>query len=633
MLKSAELIFTSEGPRSLLYEDRYFGQIGALRQAQEVFIKGCAISQRWRKQKHFTILETGFGLGFNFLATWHAWKQDPYRPERLHFLSVECHPLSLQQLAQAHTQEPLLADLARQLRLNLPPALAGLHRLEFEKGSVCLTLVYAPDVQALKMLTASVDAIFLDGFAPERNPDMWSQPLLNELLKRSKVGTQLSTWCAAGEMRRRLRQAGFEVASGPGIGAKRETTRASVCALPSRHPLNSLNVNQVSDEQRNVIVLGAGLAGTAVAERLIQRGWQVSLIDAAQGPAEAASGNPSGVVRPALSQDDNRSSQFTRAALLYAIQRWQRFLPRRHPAWHPTGVLQIARDKAQFEQWIALFHAQPMPNEWVQLLSQAQASHFSGYSVPYGGLLFPLAGWAEPALLCKMSLQSCSKDLTAYWNQNVQAVKREGGSNPQWIALDTLGNEIARAHHIVIASGAGPHIENPTQDPFLPSSLRRLQRVRGEITEFALHPSMTPLDLVLCGEGYVCPSPNGHWSVGATYDETSSLDITPQGIQDNTQKLNTLTGIGVNAHDVKGGRASFRSVAWDRLPIVGPDPEQEGLWHCRALASRGITWHGLAAELLVAQMEHEPLPLSSVLAEALSPSRKSVQLVHDQAIQ
>jgi len=226
MLTPADLEFTEEGPRSPRYNDRYYGRIGALEQARTVFLQGCEIVTSWHKQECFCILETGFGLGMNFLASWDAWKADPDRPDRLHFISIECHPIALLQLAQAHRDEPSIAELSRQLRMHLPPAMPGLYRLEFEQGQICLTLVYGQDQVALQSITAEVDAVFLDGFAPDQNPALWSQEVMHLLAQRCKPNAQLSTWCAAAEVRRRLEHAGFEVQRGPGIGSKRETTRA-----------------------------------------------------------------------------------------------------------------------------------------------------------------------------------------------------------------------------------------------------------------------------------------------------------------------------------------------------------------------------------------------------------------------
>jgi len=634
MLVPADIEFTPDGPHTARYQDRYFGKIGALEQARKVFIQGCGIPGVWKDKKSFRILETGFGLGFNFLATWDAWKRDPSRPDQLHFLSIECHPIALQQLAHAHALEPELAVLARQLRLNLPPAIPGCHRLEFEQGQVCLTLAYESDERALKMLSGRVDAIYLDGFSPDRNPKLWSQSIIDLLFERSQSGTRLSTWCAASEIRRRLSQAGYEVQRGPGIGSKRETTQALCREHSYRSKNHEPNDSHPEHSQKNVIILGAGLAGTAITQRLVQRGWEVTLIDSGSGPAQGASGNTSGVVRPLVSRDDNRSSQFTRAALLYAIQRWERFRSSSHPAWHRNGVLQIARDEAQFQQWIRMIQDTPMPGEWMQILSQQEASTRCGHTVPFGGLLFPLAGWAEPKALCELAISEVSKPIRKIWNQHVFALKKEGMEDAEWLIFDQDEKEIARATHVVIATGAGPQIQNAIQTSgakerlnqsnyFLSSRFAPLQRLRGEITQFYPHPQLN-LDLVVCGEGYVCPSPDGTWSIGATYDAHHSLSITQNAVQENAKKLKELIGINITESEIRGGRAGIRSVSIDRLPLIGQDPEHTGIWHCRALASRGLAWHPLSAELLVAQMNGEPLPLSATLAQAVSLNRQNL---------
>jgi len=397
-------------------------------------------------------------------------------------------------------------------------------------------------------------------------------------------------------------------------------------------------------------VLGAGLAGTSVSKRLIARGWTVHLIDAGSGPGQAASGNPAGVVRPLVSRDDNRTSQFTRHALLYAAQRWSPSDGPRNPFWHPTGVLQIARDEAQFAQWRAMLDTLPHPGEWVQFLSRQEASIRSGFKVPQGGLLFPLAGWAEPVALCHQPLTEHKERLYTHWNQTVHALVRSQNQNqsqdPDWIALDSTGAEIARGSIVILASGAGiPFQSSSMQDTlhrqsredlapgrsarhdFLPLHFRPLQRLRGETLQLKPEADRS-LDLVICGEGYVCPSPDQSWSVGATYDAHPGFDLTPEGIQENTDKLHTLLGESSLNPTFWGGRVGYRSVTIDRLPIVGSDPEWPGLWHCRAFASRGLAWNELASEVLIAQIQGEPLPLSQILAESISPSRPNLRNRH-----
>ena len=80
-------------PRSPRFQDIYRSLAGGLEQARHVFLRGCGLPAAWAGQPQWRILETGFGLGLNFLAAWRAWKDDPQRPRILHFASVEAWPV------------------------------------------------------------------------------------------------------------------------------------------------------------------------------------------------------------------------------------------------------------------------------------------------------------------------------------------------------------------------------------------------------------------------------------------------------------------------------------------------------------------------------------------------------------
>ena len=126
------------------YDDLYHSASGAISQAEYVFLAGNGLPERWQNQTQFTILETGFGLGNNFLATWAAWRKDPKRSQRLHFVSFEAHPFSAPDLALMlqHTT-PALQPLVEQLLAQWPVLVPGIHRLEFESGQLTLTLFFA----------------------------------------------------------------------------------------------------------------------------------------------------------------------------------------------------------------------------------------------------------------------------------------------------------------------------------------------------------------------------------------------------------------------------------------------------------------------------------------------------------
>lgn len=222
-LEPARLILDEDGtPISETYGDIYHSAAGGHAQARHVFLAGNGLPARWQGRENFTILETGFGLGINFMATWLAWRNDPQRSVTLHFISLEKHPFNVADLVVAHAAWPEFAELAAELRESWPPLRAGEHRLELDGGRVILTLVFGDAVEALPALDVAVDAFYLDGFSPARNPDLWSPALCRSLARLAAGGATLATWSVAGSVRRALIDASFVVKKRPGFAGKRQ---------------------------------------------------------------------------------------------------------------------------------------------------------------------------------------------------------------------------------------------------------------------------------------------------------------------------------------------------------------------------------------------------------------------------
>jgi tRNA U34 5-methylaminomethyl-2-thiouridine-forming methyltransferase MnmC len=226
-LLAAELVFREDGtPYSPLHDDIYHSTAGALAQARHVFLKGNALPDRWRARPIFTVLETGFGMGINFLATWAAWRNDAERPAKLEFVSIEKYPFSADDLRRAHhatIDDPLVAPLASELADAWPALAPGVHRLSFDSNAVGLTLVFGDIGEALALLRAgslNADALYLDGFAPAKNPDMWSSPVMASLAAMSQEHTTFATYTSAGGVKRALKENGFEYRKVAGFGGK-----------------------------------------------------------------------------------------------------------------------------------------------------------------------------------------------------------------------------------------------------------------------------------------------------------------------------------------------------------------------------------------------------------------------------
>ena len=205
-LTPAHLQFADDGitPFAPDYGDVYHSAHGGPAQVRHVFLGGNELPERWQGRDRFVILETGFGLGLNFLATWAAWRKDPQRARSLHFVSFEKHPFTVNDLKTAQSAWPEFADLAAELQAQWPILTPGTHRIFLDGHQVVLTLIFGDATTQLRAVNASVDAFFLDGFSPATNPEMWSPELCRALSRLAAPGATLATWSVAGSVRRSL---------------------------------------------------------------------------------------------------------------------------------------------------------------------------------------------------------------------------------------------------------------------------------------------------------------------------------------------------------------------------------------------------------------------------------------------
>src|SRR5256885_230678 len=379
----ARLEFAADGtPWSEEFGDVYHSAAGGPAQVRHVFLAGNRLPERWAGRERFVIVETGFGFGLNFLATWQAWRRDPARCGRLHFVSLEKHPFTLSNLRVLHSRYPEFENEAAQLHACWPMLVPGAHRLELDAGRVVLTLFFS-DIKLLRELRLAADAIYLDGFSPARNPDMWSHALLRAVSRLAGPGATAATWSVAAPVRAALESAGFAVEKSAGFGSKREMLRARY----------SRKANSVSTPGRNALVIGAGLAGAAICERLCARGWQVRLMERHAMPAQEASGNHAGSFHPLVTPDDSVFARLTRAGFLYGLSRWSKLESIR---WDRCGVLQLARDAKDEASQRASIAALALPAEYAQYVTREEASAHAGVPVEAAGLWFPEAGWIQP---------------------------------------------------------------------------------------------------------------------------------------------------------------------------------------------------------------------------------------------
>ncbi len=629
---AATLAFDAQGVAfSSLYNDRYHPRAGALEQAAHVFLRGNDLPNRWRERERFVVLETGFGLGNNFLATWDAWRNDPRRGERLHFISIEKHPLSREAMAQVHAGSHLPA-LAGELLQAWPPLTPNLHRLEFDDGRVQLTVAFGDVSDWLPEIVASVDAFYLDGFAPDRNPAMWQPRVFKALARLAAPDATAATWSVARAVRSGLVTAGFEVRSAPGSADKREITLARFAPHFTPRPAPT-RLASAACADRHALVIGAGLAGCAAAWALASQGWRSTLFDRLPAIAAAASGNRAGIFHGIVNPQDGTHARFNRAAALQAQAAVRTAIERHGAPGQLCGVVRLEQS-TPFATMQARLATLGLPPDYVQALSSTEASRASGLPLPTPAWFFPGGGWVRPPALAASFLQRSGGNATVRTGVPVAALRHCG---ERWQLLDAAGNVLDEATVVVLANSfeaAGLLAEGDWP----------LHRVRGQTSEFpAATPGLRLPLLPVAGNGYVLPVlPGGMALCGATTrrdDEDAALRIDDH--RHNLGQLERLTG-GAAQLDPSafGGRVGWRCVAVDRLPLIGavPDPQRlkepdtrldqprfvprtPGLFVFSALASRGISWAALGAQSLASQISGAPCPLEASLLDAVDAGR------------
>ncbi|MBB3176501.1 FAD-dependent 5-carboxymethylaminomethyl-2-thiouridine(34) oxidoreductase MnmC [Variovorax sp. Sphag1AA] len=600
-------------PRSARFDDIYHSESGADAQARFVFLGGCGLPAAWAGQPQWRILETGFGFGLNFLTTWQAWRADPNRCRLLHFVSIEAYPVSQEDLLRAAAGSPELLPLAEELAAQWHGLLPGFHRLWLDKGQVLLTLCIGDVQPMLRAQRFDADSIYLDGFSPQRNPEMWSPETLKSAARFARRGTRLATWTIARTVRDALAQCGFKVEKTPGLPPKRDCLQAvydPAWELRRRVPPSE---DQIA-EPGHCVVIGAGLAGAAVASSLARRGWTVTVLDASDEPASGASGLPVGVLAPHVSPDDALLSRLTRAGIRAVWPQLEQWLVEGID-WGATGVVErrMPGDARFPANWTA-----DGPNEsWLATPERLRAL---GLPADAHAIRHTRAGWVRPARLVQAWL--AQPGIRVETGRRVTHIERMA---EDWTLRGVDDEPFAQADRVVITAGFDSHLLAPD----LP-----LQPVRGQVAWGVASPDSQLPAVPINGDGHLIahvPHKGGElWLTGATFDRDSEdAALRPDENQVNLDKLRRLhpEAAAQLQPDFTSGRvhawAGVRCASGDRRPLVGrmgPDRE-DGLWVCTALGSRGMSFAALCAELLAARWHGEPLPLPARLASALDTRR------------
>lgn len=580
-------------------------------------LAGIDLTRRWQGRERFVVLDTDFGAGHRFLATWQAWRDDPQHCARLVFIAIS--PLPWSPSPQADSPSSELADA---LRLAWPPATADLHRVAFDEGRVELLLAAGDTAGWLREIVADVDAFCLTGDTP-----IDSLRLSKALGRLAAPGATLAADQREGEsdaLRAHLTSAGFEVDPARAMTAMTAMTQARFAPrFASRAPSRQRR-SQAGD--RHALIIGAGLAGCAAASALAEQGWRSTLIEREQRVATGASGNPAGLFHGIVNAQDGIHARFNRAAAFWAREAVQAAIDR-GVAGSADGLLRLETG-LDLHRMQAMLHKLALPPSYVQALSADEASERAGLALAHLCWFYPGGGWVAPAGLAQAFLSRARGMTELRTGVDVHRLER---NSTVWRALDAHGRPIADADAIVLAN-AGDALR------LLDAPGWPIDSVRGQIS--TVPASRLPAARVpIAGSGYLLPAIGGTVMFGAT-TQPGDTDATVREA-DHAANLVQLARLLGHATDLRpddlAGRTAWRCSASDRLPVIGAVPEPgvmgarldqprfvprvPGLYVFTALGSRGITWSALGARVLAACVTGAPSPVGASLLDAIDPAR------------
>ena len=672
--KHAQVHFNESGtPVADHFDDVYFSNDSGIDETQHVFVAGNDLAERWQQWRNptFVIAETGFGTGLNFLVAMRAFNEfraaNPDHPlKRLYFITTEKFPLPQQDMQRALEAFPALKDEAEALASLYPMGLEGCHRLHFDNHSTTLDL-WIGDVHELlpqwhSPVNGLIDAWFLDGFAPSKNPDMWTDALFSQMARLSKTGTTFGTFTAAGIVKRGLAGVGFTIKKRNGFGRKRDML-TGVFDQDHENVQHKLRlpagpyyryVNGSLDKTSKVAVVGSGLAAATACLALVKRGISTTLYFDGDTLASGASGNPQGGFYPQLHSEASIASRIQAHSFLYARQAYD------HTVEHAKvcgladvahdfcGVIQLSFNDKVAERQNKLAAADVWPEALIKPVDSKEVSDIANLALPYSGLYIGLGGWISPPQLVTAMIEEALQSGKLTLKPNHTYVSHEAVETTKQqvqirFNLDSVeSEEVITADHLILALGAGA----VNASDFDSLSLRP---VRGQVEAIPTQMPIEQLNTVLCHKGYMTPVFEGRHALGSTYVKNDlSTDVrsdeTEMNLATHEQALANTDIVQALQHDGKA-RAATRLGSPDHQPVVGALHNFDSLKEhytmlgvgkpltsapvlpssvvstLTCLGSRGLTTAPLMAEVLVSSLCKEPLPLSNDLLNAVNTSR------------
>ena len=606
-----EIVDDIEIPISKQFGDVYFSKDNGLLETRHVFLNGNDLTERLSQlhdYQYFCVGETGFGTGLNILTLWQLWQQVRLdNHSHLHVVSVEKFPLNKADLIRALNVWTELKPLAEKLIQQYPLPIAGCHRLSFpeERFSIDLWLGDAQDIFPTIPKTQTVNAWFLDGFAPSCNPDMWQANVLDHMVRLSDFGTTFASFSVAGILKRGLKQHGIQISRPRGFGHKREMLKAiwldtSQTETQSQDSETTIAAPPKSEtsKQRKIAIIGAGIAGLSSAWAFAQRGHQVTIYEQNE-PLSGASGNPLALLNPKLCPIEQAHEHLMTLSWQHALNFYPRF-----KAFRSIQVQQIALKNA--DELLGLVEQYP---EKVLSANTKQTDN----SIPqteFSSITLNQAGAVSPHQLRDEILQHANIRI-----EKVKISRLE--STDSQVTLWQDQQIIAITDHAIVCCAK--------QSAELFENYPVLKPIRGQVSWVENSQRPLALDQAYSYGGYCMQLDTAQLILGASfYPNRDDVEVLAEDHVHNYELIHSVFpeyAQGLPSVDTWQGRASVRAQSLDYFPLVGKIQNLGQIYTFAGLGSKGFLFAPLCSEILAALILGELCPVPQSLLDKLNPQR------------
>ena len=454
--------------------------------------------------------------------------------------------------------------------------------------------------------TSSVNAWFLDGFAPACNPDIWEEQVLNHIVRLSGIGTTFSSFSVAGVLKRGLTQHGISISRPRGYKHKREMLKAiwlsaepenTSDAVDTQSVLNQNQPDQVAYtfKQRQIAIIGAGIAGLSSAWAFAERGHQVTLYDQSE-PLAGGSGNPLALLNPKLCPIEQSHEHLMTLAWQHALQHYPKF-----QAFRPIQVHQLALKKA--EDLLDLEQQYPAG------LLTAETAANSALITEYPSLNLTEAGAVSPH---QLKDQILAHPLIQFVQAKITQIHPEHNE-----LFNEQAQSLGQFDHVIVCCAR----HTATFFEHYPV----LKPIRGQVSWVENTAQPLALNQAYSYGGYCMQLDAQQLILGASfYPNRDDSDVLLEDHVHNYELIHSIfPHYAQSLPDVTTwqGRASVRAQSLDYFPVLGKMSEQTEIYSFAGLGSKGFLFAPLCSEILAAQILKEACPVPESLLQKLSPTR------------